>query len=121
MLKEEFERLTCKECKDEEFNAINIAYEELNNMTKREFCSTLLSNSWKLVAMLGKLVRENRAKMEAYKNALKEVGTFVLANDAESAKDVLVKKLGMVECMKIKLENGIALNDAELRYLFNVI
>lgn len=121
MLKEEFERLTCQKWKDEEFNAINVAYEELDNMTKQEFCSTLLSNSWKLVADLGKLARQNRKKSEARKHALQEVGTFVFSDDTESAKRVVKNRLGLVECIKIKLKNGVSLDDDELRYVFTII
>lgn len=121
MLKEEFERLTCQKWKDEDFDAINIAYEELDNMTKQEFCSTLLRNSWRLVSELGKLVRESRVKSEEYKHALQEVGTFVFADDTASAKYVLTNKLGLRECVKIKLENDIALNDNEKLFVFSLI
>lgn len=121
MLKEELEKLTCSKCEDEEFNAINVAYEELDNMTKQEFCSTLLNNSWKLVADLGKLARQNREKSEAHKHALQEVGTFVFSDDTESAKRVVKNRLGLVESIKIKLKNGVSLDDDELRYVFTII
>lgn len=117
MLKEEFEKLMGCEYDDEEFDGLNKACEELNDMSEQDFCATLLDDPERLVSVLGKLLRESRMKNEKYLHALQELSTFVFFWGGDERKRILRDVFGKTECTKMKLMKNIELDDDEKQYI----
>lgn len=117
MLKEEFKKLMGRNYDDEEFDGLNKACEELDDMSEQDFCATLMDDPEWLVSVLGKLLRESRMKNEKYLHALKELSPFVFFWGGDECKSIIRDIFGKTECIKIKLMKNIELDDDEKQYI----
>lgn len=121
MLKEEFKKLMGRNYDDEEFDGLNKACEELNDMSEQDFCATLMDDPEWLVSVLGKLLRESRMKNEKYLHALQELSPFVFFWGGDERKRILRDVFGKTECIKMKIKGNIELDDDEKQYIHDFL
>lgn len=117
MLKEEFKKLMGRNYDDEEFDGLNKACEELNDMSEQDFCTTLMNDPEWLVSVLGKLLRESRTKNEKYLHALKELSMFVFLWDGDKHNSIIRDVFCKTEYIKMKIMKNIELDDDEKQYI----
>lgn len=117
MLKEEFKKLMGRNYDDEEFDGLNKACEELNDMSEQDFCTTLMDDPEWLVSVLGKLLRESRTKNEKYLHALKELSMFVFLWDGDKHNSIIRDVFCKTEYIKMKIMKNIELDDDEKQYI----
>lgn len=129
MLQKEFEALTGKKVTAEEYAEIEKVYMAIDNMDKEEFCAAW--NEQKFGYIVGELVKNVQALEEVRDRKMKQVGdmeekaenaAFVLLNSAnehndEDMKEAAIALVGMKEAVRIDLENGFKLSEAERDYL----
>lgn len=129
MLQKEFEALTGKKVTAEEYAEIEKVYMAASGMDKQEFCAAW--NAGKLCYIVDELVKSvqgltkwrdhwKKQTDEAEKKA--EDAAFVLLNSAnehndEDMKEAAIALVGMKEAVRIDLENGFKLSEAERDYL----
>lgn len=129
MLQKEFEALTGKKVTAEEYAEIEKVYMAIDNMDKEEFCAAW--NEQKFGYIVDELVKSVqgltkwrdywKAQMdEAEEKA--EDAAFVLLNGAnenndEDMKEAAIALVGMKTAVRIDLENGFKLSEAERDYL----
>lgn len=120
MTQETFTQRTGIELTEDLFKKVNAAY-EATAWTMEHFCDTMKDNPVKVVAEVG---RELTIYKNAYLNASKEVDNLAaaaLAHAKATNDDKLVEEVAKRTSPKFvivwKIENNVALKDAELAYL----
>lgn len=129
MLQKEFEALTGKKVTAEEYAEIEKVYMAASGMDKQEFCAAW--NAGKLCYIVDELVKHVRAleevrdRKKAQVDAAEEKAedaAFVLLNSAnehndEDMKEASIELVGMKTAVRIDLENGFKLSEAERDYI----
>lgn len=129
MLQKEFEALTGKKVTAEEYAEIEKVYMAIDNMDKEEFCAAW--NEQKFGYIVGELVksvqgltkwRDHWKKQMDEAEEKAEDAAFVLLNGAnehndEDMKEATIALVGMKAAVRIDLENGFKLSEAERDYL----
>lgn len=129
MLQKEFEALTGKKVTAEEYADIEKVYMAIDNMDKEEFCAAW--NEQKFDYIVGELVksvqgltkwRDHWKKLMDEAEEKAEDAAFVLLNSAnehndEDMKEAAIALVGMKEAVRIDLENGFKLSEAERDHL----
>lgn len=121
MLQKEFEALTGKKVTAEEYAEIEKVYMAASGMDKQEFCAAW--NAGKLCYIVDELVKHVRALEEVRDRKKAQVdAAFVLLNSAnehndEDMKEAAIELVGMKTAVRIDLENGFKLSEAERDYI----
>lgn len=129
MLQKEFEALTGKKVTAEEYVEIEKVYMAIDNMDKEEFCAAW--NEQKFAYIVGELVksvqeltkwRDHWKKLMDEAEEKAEDAAFVLLNSAnehndEDMKEAAIELVGMKTAVRIDLENGFKLSEAERDYV----
>lgn len=127
MTKEEFQNLTTIfEMSDEDFEKVNDAYMELENMDKQEFCKLYTEDCPRLFGMLVGVI--NRYRYEAQKNidCIDAITPYLLKSYHEDTLEPLAEALDMIErtvgerkTILHKAEYSGLFSDKECEYLVN--
>lgn len=129
MLQKEFEALTGKKVTAEEYAEIEKVYMAASGMDKQEFCTAW--NAGKLCYIVDELVksvqeltkwRDHWKKQMDEAEEKAEDAAFVLLNCAnehndEDMKEAAIALVGMKTAVRIDLENGFKLSEAERDHL----
>lgn len=125
MLQKEFEALTGKKVTAEEYAEIEKVYMAIDNMDKEEFCAAWNEQKFGyIVGELVKSVQELTKWRDHWKKQMDEAeekaedAAFVLLNCAnEDMKEAAIALVGMKTAVRIDLENGFKLSEAERDHL----
>lgn len=129
MLQKEFEALTGKKVTAEEYAEIEKVYMAIDNMDKEEFCAAWNEQKFGyIVDELVKSVQELTKWRDHWKKLMDEAeekaedAAFVLLNSAnehndEDMKEAAIALVGMKTAVRIDLENGFKLSEAERDHL----
>lgn len=129
MLQKEFEALTGKKVTAAEYAEIEKVYMAIDNMDKEEFCAAWNEQKFGyIVDELVKSVQELTKWRDHWKKLMDEAeekaedAAFVLLNSAnehndEDMKEAAIELVGMKTAVRIDLENGFKLSEAERDYI----
>lgn len=127
MTKEEFQNLTTIfEMSDEDFEKVNSAYMELENMGKQDFCKLYIEDSPRLFGMLAGVI--SRYRREARKNidCIDIIAPFLLKAYHEDTQESLLEALDTIErtvgerkTILYKVKYSDIFSDKDYEYLVN--
>lgn len=127
MTKEEFLNLTTIfEMSDEDFEKVNCAYMELENMGKLEFCKLYIEDTPSLLGMLAGVISKYRREARKNIDCIDIIAPFLLKAYHEDtleplaeALDTIEKTVGERKTILHKAEYSGLFSDKECEYLVN--
>lgn len=132
MTHEEFNNLMGVKQSQEAYVKACAVYEKLGDISKEEFCaewkyisdSLILKYQSEKIALHGRVLAEKDVKINGLMSIVRELAKIVLSfaikDDDEELIKLCVEIVGLDECIKAKIEMGIALSEDDKTYIREV-